>query len=157
MIVELSCLLITGLATKWPVIAFWVHLVQAINIFWWTKMLTKVLQRNLTRWGHVKTPLKPHPNLPWGKPRFRVKSKMADIKPVISVFFLINRYNLRTKQRTATYNMSSRTNFLNEFYLLTFKIPKSSNWGHFQGQGQIKPKNVNNLYIFFIKSLSFQN
>ena len=60
---------------------------------------------NLTQWGHV------NPNPPWGKPRFRVKSKMAAIKPVICVFFLINRYNLRTKQRTATYNMSSRTNF----------------------------------------------
>ena len=78
-------------------------------------MLTKVFQRNLTRWGHIKTPIKPHPNPPWGKPRFRVKSIMAAIKPVICVFFLINRYNLTTKQRTATYNMSSRTNFLKDF------------------------------------------
>ena len=74
-------------------------------------MLTKVFQRNLTRWGHVKTPMEPHPNPPWEKPRFRLKSKMAAIKPIICVFLLINRYNLRTKQRTATYNMSSRTNF----------------------------------------------
>ena len=90
-------------------------------------MLTKVFQRNLTRWSHVKTPIKPHPNPPWGKPRFRVKSKMTAIKPVICVFFLINRYNLRTKLQTATYNMSSRTNFFKGFYLFTFKIPKRSN------------------------------
>ena len=25
-------------------------------------MLTKVFQRNLTQWGHIKTPIKPHPN-----------------------------------------------------------------------------------------------
>ena len=50
-------------------------------------MLTKVFQRNLTQWGHVKTPIKPHTNPPWGKPRFRVKSQMAAIKPVISVIF----------------------------------------------------------------------
>ena len=90
-------------------------------------MLTKVFQRNLTRRGHVKTPIKPHPNPPWGKPCFRVKSKMAAIKPVIYVFFLINRYYLRTKQRTATYNMSSRTNFFKGFYVFTYKIPKRSN------------------------------
>ena len=46
-------------------------------------MLTKVFQRNLTQWGHVKTPIKPHPKPAWGKPRFRVKSKMTVIKPVI--------------------------------------------------------------------------
>ena len=80
-------------------------------------MLTKVFQRNLTQLVHVKTPIKPHPNPPWGKPRFRVKSKMAAIKPVICVFFLINRYNLRTEQRTATYNMSFRTIFFKGFYL----------------------------------------
>ena len=66
-------------------------------------MLTKGFQRNLNRWGHVQTLIKPHPNPSWGKPSFRVKSKMAAIKPVICVLFLINRYNLRTKQRTATY------------------------------------------------------
>ena len=82
---------------------------------------------------------------------------MAAIKPVICVFFLINRYNLRTEQRTDTYNMSSRTNFFKGFHLFTFKILKRSNSGLFQGQGQIKPKNVNNLYIFFIESPSFQN
>ena len=53
--------------------------------------------------------------------------------------------------------MSSRTNFFKGFYLVSFEIPKRANWGHFQGQGQIKPKNVNNLFIFFNKSLSFQN
>ena len=41
-----------------------------------TKMLTKVFQRNLTPWGYVEPPIKPHPNPPWGKPRFWVKSKM---------------------------------------------------------------------------------
>ena len=87
-------------------------------------MLTKVSQRNLTRWGHVKTPIKPHPNPPWGKPRFRVKSKMAANKPVICVFFLINRYNLGTKQRTATYNMSFRTNFFKDFICLHLKFLK---------------------------------
>ena len=51
-------------------------------------MLTKVFQRNLTRWGHVIPPIKPHPNPPWGKPRFQVKYKMAAIKPVICLFFL---------------------------------------------------------------------
>ena len=48
----------------------------------WTKMLTKVFQRNLTQWGYVKSPIKPHPNPSWEKPRFRVKFKMAAIKPV---------------------------------------------------------------------------
>ena len=52
-----------------------------------TKMLTKVFQRNLTPWGYVKPPIKPHPNPPWGKPRFRVKFKMAAIKLVIYVNF----------------------------------------------------------------------
>ena len=46
-------------------------------------MLTKVFQRNLTQWGYVK----PHSNPPWGKPHFRVKSKMAAIKPVIYLNF----------------------------------------------------------------------
>ena len=90
-------------------------------------MLTKGFQRNLTWCGHVKTPIKLHPYPPWGKPRFRVKFKKAAIKPVICVFFLINRYNLRTKQRTATYNMSFRTNVFKGFYLFTFKTPKRSN------------------------------
>ena len=49
------------------------------------KMLIKVFKRNLIPWGYVKPPIKPHPNAPWGKPRFRVKSKMAAIKPVIYV------------------------------------------------------------------------
>ena len=53
----------------------------------WTQMLTKVFERNLTPWGYVKSPIKPHPNPPWEKPRFRVKSKMAAIKPVIYDFF----------------------------------------------------------------------
>ena len=54
----------------------------------WTKMLTKVFQRDLTLRGYVKPPIKPHPNPPWGKPRFRVKSQMAAIKPVIYLFFI---------------------------------------------------------------------
>ena len=49
---------------------------------------------------------------------------MAANKPAIGVFFLINRYNLRTKQRTATYNMSFRTNFFKGFYLFTIKTLK---------------------------------
>ena len=53
----------------------------------WTKMLTKVFQWNLTPWGYVKPPIKPHPNPPWEKPRFRVKSKMAANKPVIYIYF----------------------------------------------------------------------
>ena len=53
----------------------------------WTKMLTKVFQRNLTSWGYVIPPIKPHPNPPWGKPRLRVKAKMAAIKPEIYVIF----------------------------------------------------------------------
>ena len=51
-------------------------------------MVTKVFKRNLIQGGHVKTPIKPHPNPPWGNPRFRVKSKMtAIIKPVIYIYF----------------------------------------------------------------------
>ena len=48
-------------------------------------MLTKVFQRNLTQWDHVKTPIRPHPNPPWEKPRFGIKCKIAAIKPVICV------------------------------------------------------------------------
>ena len=77
-------------------------------------MLTKVFQRNLTPWGYVKPPIKPHRNPPWGKSRFRVKSKMAAIKPVIYVIFFLNRSLLRTKHRRATYNMFFRTTFLRD-------------------------------------------
>ena len=72
-------------------------------------MLVKVFQHNLTRWGYIKTYIKPHPNPPWGKASFSGKSKKAVIKPVCYVFFLINRYHLRTKHRRATYIMSFRT------------------------------------------------
>ena len=41
----------------------------------------------MTQWSHVKTPIKPHPNPSWGKPRFRVKFKMAAIKPLICGHF----------------------------------------------------------------------
>ena len=52
------------------------------------KMLANVFQHNLTRWGYIKTHIKPHSNPPWGKPRFRVKSKMAAIKPSnLCIFF----------------------------------------------------------------------
>ena len=74
-------------------------------------MLVNVFQHNLTRWGYIKTHIKSHPNPPWEKPCFGVKSKMAAIKPVIYDFFLINRYHLRTKHRRATYNISFRTIF----------------------------------------------
>ena len=50
-------------------------------------MLTNASRHNLTRWKYLKQHIKPHPNPPWGKPRFRVKSKMAAIiKPVIYIF-----------------------------------------------------------------------
>ena len=84
-------------------------------------MLVNVCQHNLTRWGYVKPHIKPHPNPPWGKPRLRVKSKMAAIKPVIYIFFLKNRYHLRIKHRRATYIMSLRTNFLRAF-IYFFKV-----------------------------------
>ena len=52
-------------------------------------MLTNAFQHNLTRWMYLKQHIKSHPNPPWGKPRFRVKSKMAAInKPEIYIFFL---------------------------------------------------------------------
>ena len=57
-----------------------------------------------------KTP----PESSLGKSRFRVKSKMVTIEPVICVFFSINHYHLGTKHRTATYNMSFGTNILND-------------------------------------------
>ena len=50
-----------------------------------TKMLTKVFQRNLTRWGYVKPLIKPNSNPPWEKPR--------------------------KKHHRATYNMSFRKTF----------------------------------------------
>ena len=47
-------------------------------------MLTNVSQHNFTRLKYLKQHIKPHPNPPWEKPRFRVRSKMtAIIKPVI--------------------------------------------------------------------------
>ena len=53
-------------------------------------MLTKASQHNLTRLKYLRQHIKPHPNPPWEKPRFRVKYKMVAIfKPVIYIFFLI--------------------------------------------------------------------
>ena len=53
-------------------------------------MLTNASQHNLTRLNYSKQHIKPHPNPSWGKPSFRVKSKMAAIiKPVIYIFFQI--------------------------------------------------------------------
>ena len=75
-------------------------------------MLANVFQHILTRSSYIKTHIKPHPNPPWGKPHFRVKSKIAAIKPVIYVLFFRKRYHLRTKHRRAIYNMSFRTIFL---------------------------------------------
>ena len=47
-------------------------------------MLTNVSQHNFTRLKYLKQHIKPHPNPPWEKPRFRVRSKIAAIiKPVI--------------------------------------------------------------------------
>ena len=51
------------------------------------KNVNKSISRDLTPWGYAKPPIKPHPNPPWGKPRFRVKLKMAANKPVIYVIF----------------------------------------------------------------------
>ena len=42
-------------------------------------MLTNASQHNLTRLKYLKQHIKPHPNPPLGKPRFRVESKMAAI------------------------------------------------------------------------------
>ena len=42
-------------------------------------MLTNASQHNLTRLQYLKQHIKPHPNPPWEKPRFRLKSKMAAI------------------------------------------------------------------------------
>ena len=55
-----------------------------------------------------KTP--PEPTV--RKASFSGKIKMAAIKPVIDVFFLINRYHLRTKHRRVTYNIFFSTIFL---------------------------------------------
>ena len=89
-------------------------------------MLIEVFQRNLTPWGYVKPPIKPHPNPHWEKPRFRVKSKMAAIKPVIYVIFFKNHSHLRTKYRKATYNMFFRTAFSRDSICLHFIIYKRS-------------------------------
>ena len=51
-------------------------------------MLTNASQNNLTWLKYLKQHIKPNSNPPWGKPRFRVKSKMAAIiKPVIYIVF----------------------------------------------------------------------
>ena len=86
----------------------------------------------------------PQPNPPWGKPCFRVKSKMAAIiKPVILIFFL-NHYHFRTKHRRTTYDTFLFTLFFKGFYLFSFQNSKRSNGGHFLGQGQTSPKKENN-------------
>ena len=56
---------------------------------------------NLTRSNYLKQHIKLYSNPPWGKPRFRVKSKMATIKTVIYKKKL-NRYHLRTKDCRGT-------------------------------------------------------
>ena len=87
------------------------HFLGAQNIKL-TKMLTNTSQHNLTWVKYLKQHIKPDPNPPWGKPRFRVKSKMAAIiKPVIFIYFFLNRYYFRTKHRRTTYNMFFRTIF----------------------------------------------
>ena len=47
------------------------------------KNVNKGISTEFDSVGLCKSPIKPHPNPPWGKPRFRVESKMAAIKPVI--------------------------------------------------------------------------
>ena len=51
------------------------------------KNVNKGISTEFDSVGYVKQPIKPLPNPPWEKPRFRVKYKMAAIKTVIYVFF----------------------------------------------------------------------
>ena len=51
-------------------------------------MLKNAFQHNLIRSKYLKQHIKPLPNPHWGKPRFRVKSKIAAIKPVIYIYIL---------------------------------------------------------------------
>ena len=68
-------------------------------------MLTNASQHNFPRLKYLQRQIKPHPNSPWGKPRFRVKSKMAAIiKPEIYNKKTFNRHHFRTKHRRTTYN-----------------------------------------------------
>ena len=55
------------------------ELVQSTNDFGWTKMLTRHSHLKWDRWWHITPQNMPHRNTPIGKPRFRLKSKMADI------------------------------------------------------------------------------
>ena len=84
-------------------------------------MLKKAFQHNLTRSNYLKQHIKPHPNLPWGKLRFRVKSKMAANNPVIYIYFY-NRYHSRTKHDRATYIMSIRTIFFGDLIFSHLKF-----------------------------------
>ena len=85
-------------------------------------MLTNAFQHKLTRWKYLKQHIKPHTNPPWGKPRFRVKSKMAVIiKPVIFIFF-ISELNI-----VEPHLMFFSHYFFNGFYLFIFQIFKRSN------------------------------
>ena len=85
-------------------------------------MLTNASQNNLTWLKYLKQHIKPNPNTLWGKPRFRVESKMAAIiKPVIYVVFL-NHYHFRTKHRRTNakiFNLQKcRQMFFNIFLLI---------------------------------------
>ena len=95
----------------------------------------------------MKTHIKPHPNRPQGKPRFRVKSKIAAIKPVIYVYFLINQYHLRTVHRRATYNMSFRSNFSRVFICSQLKFIRGETEVIFKVKVNLDLKNVNNLHF----------
>ena len=90
-------------------------------------MVTNASQHNLTRLKYLKQHIKPHPNPPLGKPRFRVKSKMAAIIKLIIYIVFLNHYNFRTKHRRTTNNMFFFTLFLKGFYLFTFHISKMLN------------------------------
>ena len=79
------------------------------------KILANVFQHKLTRWSYIKTHIKRLSNSPRRTPHFRVKSKMAAIKPV---FFFKNPYHLRNKHRGATYNMSFRAIFSEILFVL---------------------------------------
>ena len=90
-------------------------------------MLTNSSQHNLTLLKYLKKHIKPHPNPPWGKPCFRIKSKMAAIiKPVIYIYIYITIIS-ETKHRRTTYNMLFSDYFFTGFYLFTFQISKISN------------------------------
>ena len=86
-------------------------------------MLTNASQHNLTRLKYLKQHIKPHPNPPWGKPCFRVKSLMAAISYLY--IFILNHYHFRTKHRRTTYNRFFLHYFSRDYICLHFKFLRS--------------------------------